>query len=76
MEADTHDPVFNHKYPNLAIATPHLIWSDAFENQDLTPCFSLLLITNFTTLAQKCQPPNVPSCAPVLAYFHKHFQEC
>jgi hypothetical protein len=26
MEADTHDPVFNHKYPNLAITTPHLIW--------------------------------------------------
>jgi hypothetical protein len=36
----------------------------------------LLLISNFATLDQMCQPPSVSPCARVLAYFHKHFQGC
>jgi hypothetical protein len=33
----------------------------------------LLYFTDFSTLAQICQPPDVSPCACVLAYFYKYF---
>ena len=52
------------------------VTSNSASGHCLTVKKHLLQFTNFSTLAQMCQPPSVSPCARVLAYFHKHFQEC
>ena len=58
----THNPMFGHCESS--------VWSQKISDNHL------LYFTNFSTLAQMCQPPSVSPCACVLAYFHKHFQGC
>jgi hypothetical protein len=73
-QVETRSASSFYKWPDSAPPRQVTMWPAS--GHCLTVKKHLLHFTNFSTLAQMCQPPSVPAYARVLAYFHKYFQGC